>query len=64
MAAERHYFVVNEEGRSAHRKGAFVSAQAAKEWAAKHYPYRCWLIPAEYIGATGSKALDEKGDPA
>lgn len=63
MAAEKHYFVINQEGKSAHRRGAFVSADAARKWAGKHYPYPCWLLPAEYIGAMDPKALDENGEP-
>ena len=59
---EKHYFVINAEGKSAHRKGAFVSAEAAKTWVGEHYPYQCWLVPAEYIGKVEAKPLDEKGN--
>lgn len=63
MAAERHYFVINQEGRSAHRKGPFISAAAAREWADRVYRYPCWIVPAEYAGAMEFRALDGKGVP-
>lgn len=59
--AEKHYFVINQMGQSADRRGPFVSAAAAKEWAERVYRYPCWIVPAEYIGAMEHLPLDGKG---
>lgn len=64
MAAERHYFVINQQGISADRRGPFVSAAAAKEWVEKNYPFPCWVVPAEYIGAVEHKPLNGDGQRA
>lgn len=61
-AAEKHYFVINQQGLSADRRGPFVSAQAAKDWAKEFYRFPCWVIPAEYIGVMNYKPLNEKGE--
>lgn len=61
-ASEKHYFVINQMGTSADRRGGFVSAQAARDWATKHYPYPCWILPVEYIGAMEFKPLDSEGN--
>ena len=63
MAADRHYFVINQEGRSAHRKGPFTTAAAARAWAERFYRFPCWIIGAEYAGVVEHRPLNEKGDP-
>lgn len=63
MAAERHYFVINQHGQSATRRGPFVSAAAAKAWVEKNYKFPCWITSAEYVGIVEFRPLNEKGDP-
>lgn len=64
MAAERHFFLINHEGRSACRRGPFVSAQAAKDWAAKNCrSFPVWVIPAEFVGVVPFRPTDAKGEP-
>jgi len=62
--AKKHYFVINQLGQSADRRGPFESAEAAREWAEKQYHYPAWIIPAEPVGAGVShRPLDKDGNP-
>ena len=44
--SKQHFFVVNQLGQSADRRGPFESAEAAAEWAEKNYAYPAWVVPA------------------
>lgn len=58
-----HYLVINSLGQSVHRRGAFESADAAREWVKNYYAgYPCWLLPVEYIGVPESKPLNKDGN--
>lgn len=63
-APAKHYFVINQLGQSADRRGPFVSAEAARKWAEKNYRFPAWIIPAEPVGIGVYHAvLDENGKP-
>lgn len=64
-AVKRHYFVINQLGTSADRRGPFVSAEAARTWADKHYNFPAWIVPAEPANAAAGvhRVLDEEGNP-
>jgi hypothetical protein len=63
VAKKQHYFVINQMGQSADRRGPFVSAEAARQWAEKHYDYPAWIVPAEPVGkAVSSRPLDADGN--
>lgn len=66
MASPRkyHYFVVNQLGQSADRRGPFISREAAEKWAEKFYSYPAWIIPAEPVGrARTMRVLGADGNP-
>lgn len=59
-----HYFVINQLGGSADRRGPFVSEEAAATWAEKFYNYPAWVIPALPIGkGKVHRVLDADGNP-
>jgi hypothetical protein len=61
---KKHYFVINQTGMSADRRGPFESAEAAREWADKNYHYPAWIVPAEPVGAAAHhRPLSAKGEP-
>lgn len=61
---KQHFFVVNQLGQSADRRGPFESAEAARTWAEKFYHYPAWIIPAEPVGqAVNHRPLDADGNP-
>lgn len=44
---KQHFFLINALGQSVHRHGPFGSAEAAQEFAEKHYPnFAAWIVPA------------------
>jgi hypothetical protein len=60
--AKKHYFLINQLGQSAARRGPFESAEAAREWAEKNYAnYPAWILPVEPVG-TLARALDKDGN--
>lgn len=64
-AGKRHYFVINQLGSSADRRGPFASAEVARKWAHKHYNYPAWIVPAEPANPAAElhRVLDEEGNP-
>jgi hypothetical protein len=67
MAGTRqyHYFVINQLGQSADRRGPFESREAATEWAATRYGYPAWILSAEPANdkARTLRVLDKDGNP-
>ena len=67
MAVEKpklHYFVINQLGQSADRRGPFESEEAAVEWADTLCPFPAWVVPARPSAkAKNHKVLDGKGNP-
>lgn len=64
-AKKMHYFVVNQLGQSADRRGPFESEEAALEWADAHYHYAAWVVPAlpGKIAREAHRVLDKHGNP-
>lgn len=63
-AKKYHYFVVNQLGSSADRRGPFESEEAALEWADEHYGYAAWVIPAlPTLRGRNHRVLDKHGEP-
>jgi hypothetical protein len=59
---KKHYFVINQLGQSADRRGPFASADAARKWAEEQYHYPAWIVPAEPVGkGLTHMPLDENG---
>lgn len=60
-----HYFVVNQNGSSADRRGPFESEEAATHWAeTKYKDFPAWIVPAKPVGAAlKHKVLDRDGNP-
>ena len=62
--SKQHFFVVNQLGQSADRRGPFESAEAAAEWAEKNYAYPAWVVPAIPVGrGVSHRPLDKNGNP-
>lgn len=60
---KQHFFVINQLGQSADRRGPFETAEAAREWAEKNYHYPAWIVPAEPVGqGVSHKPLDKNGE--
>lgn len=60
-----HYFVINQLGQSADRRGPFESREAAETWADANYNYPAWVIPAEPANDAARKhrVLSKDGNP-
>lgn len=62
-APKKHYFVINQLGQSADRRGPFESREAAEAWAEKYYAHPAWVFAVEPVGhGKGYTTLDKDGN--